>query len=149
METSPYTIPETALRPWDSCSKRKVYFEGQEEALRQAQSKTPKKAIHALIEEAIKATSARVQAEVRAARSENATGESGLDILGFGDAEWEGTYTRGGIDALDQILDCLPPEAIKEEARPFRRIERVRDEWIRRNRRALEPIIGAFSATGH
>ena len=56
METSPYTIPETALRSWDSCSKRKVYFEGQEEALRQAQSKTPKKAIHALIEEAVKAT---------------------------------------------------------------------------------------------
>ena len=148
METSPYTIPETALRSWDSCSKRKVYFEGQEEALRQAQSKTPKKAIHALIEEAIKATSARVQAEERAARSENATGESGLDILGFGDAEWEGTYTRGGIDALDQILDCLPLEAIEEEARPLRRIERVKDEWVRRNHRALEPIIGAFSATG-
>jgi hypothetical protein len=148
METSPYRIPETALRSWDSCSKRKVYFEGQEEALRQAQSKTPKKAIHALIEEAIRATSARVQAEVRAVRSENATGESGLDILGFGDAEWEGTYSRGGIDALDQILDCLPPEAIEEEARPFRRIERVRDEWVRRNHRALEPIIGAFSATG-
>lgn len=148
METSPYRIPETALRSWDSCSKRKVYFEGQEEALRQAQSKTPKKAIHALIEEAIKATNARAQAEVRAARAEKATGESGLDILGFGDAEWEGTYSRGGIDALDQILDCLPPEAIEEEARPLRRIERVRDEWIRRNHRALAPIIGAFSATG-
>lgn len=148
METSPYTIPETTLRSWDSRSKRKVYFEGQEEALRQAQSKTPKKAIHALIEEAIKATNARIQTEGQAARSENATGESGLDILGFGDAEWEGTYTRGGIDALDQILDCLPLEAIEEEARPFRRIERVRDEWIRRNHRALEPIIGAFSATG-
>lgn len=148
MEISPYEVPETALRSWDPCSKRKVYFEGQEEALRQAQSKTPKKAIHALIEEAIKATSARVQAEVRAARSENATGESGLDILGFGDAEWEGTYSRGGIDALDQILDCLPPEAIEEEARPLRRIERVRDEWIRRNHLALEPVIGAFSATG-
>lgn len=148
METLPYTIPETALRSWDSCSKRKVYFEGQEEALRQAQSKTPKKAIHALIEEAIKATSARVQAEFRAARAENATGESGLDILGFGDAEWEGTYSRGGIDALDQVLDCLSPEAIEEEARPLRRVERVRDEWVRRNHRALEPIIGAFSATG-
>lgn len=148
METSPYTIPETALRSWDPHSKRKAYFEGQEEALRQAQSKTPKKAIHSLIEEAIKATSARVRAEVRAARSENATGESGLDILGFGDAEWEGTYSRGGIDALDRVLDCLPPEAIEEEARPLRRIERVRDEWIRRNHRALGPIIGAFSATG-
>ena len=147
METSSYVIPETALRSWDPHSKRKVYFEGQEEALRQAQ-KTPKKAIHALIEEAIKATSARVQAEVRAARAENATVESGLDILGFGDAEWEGTYSRGGIDALDQILDCLPPEAIEEEARPLRRIERVRDEWVRRNHLALEPIIGAFSATG-
>lgn len=86
METLPYRIPETALRSWDPHSKRKTYFEGQEEALRQAQSKTPKKAIHALIE---------------------------------------------------------------EEARPLRRIERVRDEWIRRNHRALEPIIGAFSATGH
>lgn len=149
METSPYEIPETALRSWDPHSKRKAYFEGQEDALRQAQSKTPKKAIHALIEEAIKATSARVQAEGQAARGEKATGESGLDILGFGDAEREGTYSRGGIDALDQILDCLPPEAIGEEARPLRRIERVRDEWIRRNRRALEPIIGAFSATGH
>ena len=148
METSPYTIPETALRSWDPHSKRKVYFEGQEEALRQAQSKTPKKAIHALIEEAIKATSARVQAEGQAARSENATGESGLDILGFGDAEWEGTYSRGGIDALDRLLDCLPLEAIEEEARPFRRVERVRDEWVRRNHLALEPIIGAFSATG-
>jgi hypothetical protein len=149
METSPYKIPETALRSWDACSKRKAYFEGQEEALRQAQSKTPKKAIHALIEEAIKATSARVQAEERGERVEKATGESGLDILGFGDAEREGTYSRGGIDALDQILDYLPPEAIEEEAQPLRRIERVRDEWIRRNRRALEPIIGAFSATGH
>lgn len=148
METSPYTIPETALRSWDPHSKRKTYFEGQEEALRQAQSKTPKKAIHALIEEAIKATNARIQTEGQAARVEKATGESGLDILGVGDAEREGTYSRGGIDALDQILDCLPPEAIEEEARPLRRIERVRDEWIRRNRRALEPIIGAFSATG-
>lgn len=149
METSPYTIPETALRSWDPHSKRKAYFEGQEEALRQAQSKTPKKAIHALIEEAIKATNARMQTEGQAARVEKATCESGLDILGVGDAEREGTYSRGGIDALDQILDCLPPEAIEEEARPLRRIERVRDEWIRRNRRALEPIIGAFSATGH
>lgn len=149
METSPYTIPETALRSWDPHSKRKAYFEGQEEALRQAQSETPKKAIHALIEEAIKATNARVQTEGQAARSENATGKSGLDTLGFGDAEREGTYSRGGIDALNQILDCLPPEAIEEEARPLRRIEQVRDEWIRRNRRALEPIIGAFSATGH
>lgn len=149
METSPYEIPETALRSWDPHSKRKAYFEGQEEALRQAQSKTPKKAIHALIEEAVKATNARVQAEGQAARVEKATGESGLDILGFGDAEREGTYSRGGIDALDQVLDCLPPEAIEEEARPLRRIERVRDEWIRRNHRALEPIIGAFSATGH
>ena len=148
METSPHEVPETALRSWDSHSKRKAYFEGQEEALRQAQSKTPKKAIHSLIEEAIKATSARVQAEERAARAEKATGESGLDILGFGDAEWEGTYSRGGIEALDQILDCLPPEAIEEEARPLQRIERVRDEWVRRNHRALEPIIGAFSATG-
>lgn len=84
METSPYRIPETALRSWDPHSKRKAYFEGQEEALRQAQSKTPKKAIHALIEEAIKATSARVQAEGQAARAEKATGESGLDILGAG-----------------------------------------------------------------
>lgn len=149
METSPYRIPETALRSWDPHSKRKAYFEGQEEALRQAQSKTPKKAIHALIEEAIKATSARMQTEGQVARAEKATGESGLDILGVGDAEREGTYSRGGIDALDQILDCLPPEAIEEEARPLRRIERVRDEWIRMNRRALEPIIGAFSATGH
>jgi hypothetical protein len=149
METSPYRIPETALRSWDPHSKRKAYFEGQEEALRQAQSKTPKKAIHALIEEAIKATNARMQTEVQVARVEKATGESGLDILGVGDAEREGTYSRGGIDALDQILDCLPPEAIEEEARPLRRIERVRDEWIRRNRRALEPIIGVFSATGH
>ena len=149
METSPYRIPETALRSWDPHSKRKAYFEGQEEALRQAQSKTPKKAIHALIEEAIKATNARMQTEGRAARVEKATGESGLDILGVGDAEREGTYSRGGIDALDQILDCLPPEAIEEEARPLRRIERVRDEWIRRNHRALEPIIGVFSATGH
>jgi hypothetical protein len=149
METSPYRIPETALRSWDPHSKRKAYFEGQEEALRQAQSKTPKKAIHSLIEEALKATSARVRAEGRAARAEKATGESGLYILGVGDAEREGTYSRGGIDALDQILDCLPPEAIEEEARPLRRIERVRDEWIRRNRRALEPIIGVFSATGH
>lgn len=149
METSPYRIPETALRSWDPHSKCKTYFEGQEEALRQAQSKTPKKAIHALIEEAIKATSARVRAEGQAARVEKATGKSGLDILGVGDAEREGTYSRGGIDALDQILDCLPPEAIEEEARPLRRIERVRDEWIRRNRRALEPVIGAFSATGH
>lgn len=65
METSPYRIPETALRSWDPHSKRKAYFEGQEEALRQAQSKTPKKAIHALIEEAIKATSARVRVEGR------------------------------------------------------------------------------------
>lgn len=149
METSPYRIPETALRSWDPHAKRKAYFEGQEEALRQAQSKTPKKAIHSLIEEAIKATNARVQAEGQAARSEKATGESGLDILGVGDAEREGTYSRGGIDALNQVLDCLPPEAIEEEARPLRRIERVRDEWIRRNHRALEPIIGAFSATGH
>lgn len=149
MEAAPYVIPETALRSWDPHSKRKAYFEGQEEALRQAQSKTPKKAIHALIEEAIEATGARVQAEGRAARAEKASGESGLDILGFGDAEWEGTYSRGGIDALDRVLDCLPPEAIEEEARPLRRIERVRDEWIRRNHRALEPIIGAFSATGH
>lgn len=149
METSPYRIPETALRSWDPHSKRKAYFEGQEEALRQAQSKTPKKAIHALIEEAIKATNARMQTEGQAARAEKATGESGLDILGVGDAEREGIYSRGGIDALDQVLDCLPPEAIEEEARPLRRIERVRDEWIRRNRRALEPIIGAFSATGH
>ena len=149
METSPYRIPETALRSWDPHSKRKAYFEGQEEALRQAQSKTPKKAIHALIEEAIKATNARMQTEGQAARAEKATGESGLGILGVGDAEREGTYSRGGIDALDQILDCLPPEAIEEEARPLRRIERVRDEWIRRNRRALEPIIGVFSATGH
>jgi hypothetical protein len=148
METSPYVIPETTLRSWDPHSKRKAYFEGQEEALRQAQSKTPKKAIHTLIEEAIKATSARVQVEERAARAEKATDKSGLDILGFGDAELEGTYTRGGIDALDQILECLPPEAIEEEARPLRRIERVRDEWIRSNHRALEPIIGAFSATG-
>lgn len=60
METSPYRIPETALRSWDPHSKRKAYFEGQEEALRQAQSKTPKKAIHSLIEEAIKATNARM-----------------------------------------------------------------------------------------
>lgn len=149
METLPYTIPETALRSWDPHSKRKAYFEGQEEALRQAQSKMPKKAIHALIEEAIKATNARMQTEGQASRVEKATGESGLGILGVGDAEREGTYSRGGIDALDQILDCLPPEAIEEEARPLRRIERVRDEWIRRNRRALEPIIGAFSATGH
>lgn len=149
METLPYVIPETALRSWDPHSKRKAYFEGQEEALRQAQSKTPKKAIHALIEEAIKATNARMQTEGQAARAEKATGESGLDILGVGDAEREGTYSRGGIDALNQVLDCLPPEAIEEEARPLRRIERVRDEWIRRNRRALEPIIGAFSATGH
>ena len=149
MEPSPYRVPETALRSWDPHSKRKAYFEGQEEALRQAQSKTPKKAIHALIEEAIKATSARVRAEGQAARGDKATGESGLDILGVGDAEREGTYSRGGIDALDQMLDCLPPEAIEEETRPLRRIERVRDEWIRRNRRALEPIIGAFSATGH
>lgn len=149
METSPYTIPETALRSWDPHSKRKTYFEGQEEALRQAQSKTPKKAIHSLIEEAIKATSARVQAEGQAARAEKAAGKSGLDTLGVGDAEREGTYSRGGIDALDRVLDCLPPEAIEEEARPLRRIERVRDEWIRRNHRALEPIIGAFSATGH
>lgn len=149
METSPYRIPETALRSWDPHAKRKAYFEGQEEALRQAQSKTPKKAIHSLIEEALKATSARVRAEGRAARAEKATGESGLDILGVGDAEREGTYSRGGIDALNQVLDCLPPEAIEEEARPLRRIERVRDEWIRRNRRALEPIIGVFSATGH
>lgn len=149
METSPYKIPETALRSWDPHSKRKAYFEGQEEALRQAQSKTPKKAIHALIEEAIKATNARMQTEGQAARAEKATGESGLDILGVGDAEREGTYSRGGIDALNQVLDCLPPEAIEEEARPLRRIERVRDEWIRRNHRALEPIIGAFSATGH
>lgn len=149
METSPYRIPETALRSWDPHSKRKAYFEGQEEALRQAQSKTPKKAIHALIEEAIKATNARVRAEGRAPRVEKATGESGLDILGVGDAEREGTYSRGGIDALDRLLDCLPPEAIEEEARPLRRIERVRDEWIRRNHWALEPIIGAFSATGH
>lgn len=149
METSPYEIPETALRSWDPHSKRKAYFEGQEEALRQAQSKTPKKAIHALIEEAIKATNARMQTEGQAARVEKAAVKSGLDILGVGDAEREGTYSRGGIDALDQILDCLPPEAIEEEARPLRRIERVRDEWIRRNRRALEPIIGAFSATGH
>ena len=29
METSPYEVPETALRSWDSHSKRKVYFEGQ------------------------------------------------------------------------------------------------------------------------
>ena len=148
METSPYTIPETALRSWDPHSKRKAYFEGQEEALRQAQSKTPKKAIHSLIEEAIKATSARVRAEGRAAMAEKTTGESGLGILGVGDAEREGTYSRGGIDALDRLLDCLPPEAIEEEARPLRRIERVRDEWIRRNHLALEPIIGAFSATG-
>lgn len=149
METSSYRIPETALRSWDPHSKRKAYFEGQEEALRQAQSKTPKKAIHSLIEEALKATSARVRAEGRAARAEKAAVKSGLDILGVGDAEREGTYSRGGIDALDRILDCLPPEAIEEEGRPLRRIERVRDEWIRRNRRALEPIIGAFSATGH
>lgn len=148
METSPYRIPETALRSWDPHSKRKAYFEGQEEALRQAQSKTPKKAIHALIEEAIKATNARMQTEGQAAMAEKATGKSGLNILGVGDAEREGTYSRGGIDALDQILDCLPPEAIEEEARPLRRIERVRDEWIRKNRRALEPIIEAFSATG-
>lgn len=149
METSPYAVPETALRSWDPHSKRKAYFEGQEEALRQAQSKTPKKAIHSLIEEAIKATNTRMQTEGQAARAENAAGKSGLDTLGFGDAEREGTYSRGGIDALDRVLDCLPPEAIEEEARPLRRIERVRDEWIRRNRRALEPIIGAFSATGH
>lgn len=149
METLPYRIPETALRSWDPHAKRKAYFEGQEEALRQAQSKTPKKATHSLIEEALKATSARVRAEGRAARAEKATGKSGLDILGVGDAEREGTYSRGGIDALNQVLDCLPPEAIEEEARPLRRIERVRDEWIRRNRRALEPIIGVFSATGH
>lgn len=149
METSHYRIPETALRSWDPHSKRKAYFEGQEEALRQAQSKTPKKAIHALIEEAIKATNARMQTEGQAARAEKAAGKSGLNILGVGDAEREGTYSRGGIDALDRVLDCLPPEAIEEEARPLRRIERVRDEWIRRNRRALEPIIGAFSATGH
>lgn len=149
METSPYEIPETALRSWDPHSKRKAYFEGQEDALRQAQSKTPKKAIHALIEEAIKATNARMQTEGQAARGEKATCKPGLDTLGFRDAEREGTYSRGGIDALNQILDCLPPEAIEEEARPLRRIERVRDEWIRRNHRALEPIIGAFSATGH
>ena len=99
METSPYSIPETALRSWDPHSKRKAYFEGQEEALRQAQSKTPKKAIHSLIEEAVKATSARVQAEGQAARAEKTAGESGLDILGVGDAEREGTYSRGGIDA--------------------------------------------------
>ena len=90
-----------------------------------------------------------MQAEGQAARVEKATCESGLDILGVGDAEREGTYSRGGIDALNQVLDCLPPEAIEEEARPLRRIERGRDEWIRRNHRALEPIIGAFSATGH
>lgn len=149
METSPYVIPETALRSWDPHTKRKAYFEGQEEALRQAQSKTPKKATHSLIEEAIKATSARVRAEGRAAGTEKAADKSGLDTLGVGDAEREGTYSRGGIDALDRVLDCLPPEAIEEEARPLRRIERVRDEWIRRNRRALEPIIGVFSATGH
>lgn len=139
METSPYTIPETALRSWDSCSKRKVYFEGQEEALRQAQSKTPKKAIHAPIEEAVKATSARVQAEGQAARVENATGESGLDILGFGDAEWEGTYSRGGIDALDQILDCLPPEAIEEEARWFPRIHSSLTRSILSSELSLQP----------
>ena len=77
METSPYEIPETALRSWDPHSKRKAYFEGQEEALRQAQSKTPKKAIHALIEEAIKATNARMQTETegQAARAEKATGD--------------------------------------------------------------------------
>lgn len=28
METSPYEIPETALRSWDPHSKRKAYFEG-------------------------------------------------------------------------------------------------------------------------